>query len=152
MSAWTDPRSGRRVYVIEAKSVADWPTAPEWSPARFGLFFAAEHIVDAKDIAWSSVGQGLALVCVWGSASPLIEEAFDEAIVRSVPDETEHNVILTTSHAGESLAEALEFFLDTIEPARDVKVDAWVIFAIGEPVWDRVRAALKRRKLKSTNT
>lgn len=141
-----DPKSGRRLYVIEAKSVEDWPKKdPEWGSVRFGLFFAAEHIVDCKDLAWKSIDQGLALVCAWGGASPLIEEAFDEAIVRSVPDETEHNVILTTSHSHESLPEALEFFLDVIEPARDVKVEAWVIFAIGEPVWKRVRNALKRR-------
>lgn len=144
-----DPKSGRRVFVIEAKGVQDWPAKPDWAPARFGLFFAAEHIVDAKDVAWKTVEQGLALVCAWGAASPLIEEAFEEVIVRSVPDETEHNVILTTSHAGESLAEALEFFLDVIEPARDVEVGAWVIFAIGEPVWDRVRRALDRRGTRS---
>ncbi len=126
----------------------DWPAAPDWAPARFGLLFLAEHIVDAKAIAWKAVEQGLALACAWGSASPLIEEAFDEVIVRSVRDETEHNVIWTTSHPGESLQEAIEFFLETAAPARDVKCEAWVILAIGEPLWKRVETALKKRGAK----
>ena len=148
MSRWTDTKSARRVFIVRAKSAADWPAAPEWAPARFGLLFAAEHIVDAKDMAWKAVEQGLALACAWGSASPLIEEAFDEVIVRSVRDETEHNVIWTTSHPGESLQEALEFFLETATPARNVTCDAWVIFAIGEPLWKRVETALKKRGAK----
>lgn len=146
MIRWTDVKSGRRVYVIEAKGVEDWPAAPEWAPARFGLLFAAEHIVDAKALASKAVEQGLALVCAWGSASPLIEEAFDEIIVRSVRGpETEHNVIWSTSHPSESLQEAIEFFLETAAPARDVKCEAWCIFAIGEPLARRVEKALARR-------
>ena len=145
MGRWTDVKSGRRVYVIEASSVEDWPATPEWSPARFGLLFAAEHIVDAKDLAWKAVDQGLALVCAWGSASPLLEEAFDEIIVRSVRHETSHNVIWNSSHPGESLPEAIEFFLETATPARDVKCDAWCIFVIGDPLARRVEKALERR-------
>ena len=145
---WRDARSGRRVWVVEAKSVEDWPATPEWSPARFGLLLAAEHIVDAKDLAWKAVDQGLALVCAWGSASPLIEEAFDEVIVRSVQGETAHNVIWSSSHPGESLQEAIEFFLDVAAPARDVNCEAWCILAIGEPLVMRVEKALRRRGAK----
>ena len=59
---------------------------------------------------------------------------------------TIEDVILTTSHAEESLREALEFFLDVYFPAASYKerCGAWVIFAIDSVAHDVETLLLER--------
>jgi hypothetical protein len=56
------------------------------------------------------------------------------------------SVILTTSHADESLDDVLEFFLDTLNPAtgRAERCTAWVVLAVGD-VASTVERILERR-------
>jgi hypothetical protein len=109
-----------------------------------------EHVVDAAPFAKKAVARGVAVVCAWGPGCTMIEEMFDDAIVDANPNETEKNVVLTTSHEGESLEEAMEFFLDVILPAKD-RADqcrAWCIAAFGEDLHKRVTRAMERREAK----
>jgi hypothetical protein len=147
---WRDPHSGRDVWLCPAASVEEWPREPPWSSAGFGLLVAADHAVDAKAIAKDAVARGVAFVCTWGPGCAIVEEAFDEAIVSSGREETKDDVVLTTSHAEESLEEVLEFFLDAATPSRD-RVEAcgaWLVFAVGEGLGERFERALRRRGAK----
>jgi hypothetical protein len=147
MGAWRDTKSGRRVWVVDAARVDDWPEPPPWESAGFALLFAAEHVVDVAALAERAVARGLAFACAWGPGCVMIEDAFDEAIVAHDREESADDVRLTTSHADESLEEALEFFLDAATPsvARRETCGAWVVFPIGAALRARVERALKRR-------
>jgi hypothetical protein len=148
MKRFRDPHSRRHVWVIEATTVSDWPATAPWSCPGFGLLLAAEHAEDAGQLASTAVTQGLAFACAWGPGCSIIEEAFDEAIVGDGSRvETHDDVILTTSHADESLEEAIEFFLDAATPSktRAPGCDAWVVFALGPALARRVENALMKR-------
>lgn len=151
MKRWLDERSGREVWLLDARSVEEWPEVVPWKSAGFALFFAGSRVVAADELAERAVLAGLAYVCAWGPGCALIEEAFDEAIVPlSSRTETTDNVILTSSHEGESLEEALEIFLDASEPAKDrvATCKAWVVLALEGELAVRVRKALERRGAK----
>ncbi len=144
---WVDPYSNRQVWLLGATSVDKWPSTMPWSCVGFGLLLAVDHAVDATELAEDAVARGVAFVCTWGPGCAIVEDAFDDAIVTSGRAETKHDVVLTTSHAEESLEEALEFFLDAATPSRDrVKgCGAWFVFAVGEGLRARFERALRRR-------
>jgi hypothetical protein len=150
---WLDAKSERHVWVIDATSVADWPAEPPWTCSSFGLLFAAEHVVDVEQLAELALAQGLAIACAWGPGCSMIEDDFDDVIVGHETDATtDANVVLTTSHADESLGEALDFFLDAALPARAkvARCDAWVVFALGSSNQRRVERALQARGAQTT--
>ena len=150
MSEWLDTQSKRRVWVLAPERIEDWPAKKTpWSSKRFGLFFAADHVFDAAPLAKRALAQGLAFVCVWGPGCVIAEDTFDEVIVGDgTHKETDDDVVLTTSHADESLEEALEFFLDVMTPSKALVpgCDARVVFALGDGVGERVDRALQHRK------
>jgi hypothetical protein len=147
MSQWRDLKSGRDVWVLDAESARDWPAQTPWTCAGFGLLFAADHVIDVTRLGQTALAQGLAFAASWGSGCSLMEESFDEIIVGFGREETRDDVVLTTSHDGESLDEAIEFFLEaaTASPARAPSCNAWVIFPLGAELRTRVERALRRR-------
>ena len=147
MSAWQDPNSGKRVWVMGAESCDDWPETPPWKSAGFGLLFAADRYVAAAPLAERAVPQGLAFASAWGPACTMIEDVFDETIVHTGKDETADDAVMTTSHPDESLEEALEFFLDAAiaAPARATTCTTWVVFALGPSLLRKVERALQKR-------
>ena len=99
----------------------DWPeTLPLTSP-RFGLFLAldARQIRDDNLLSFARtlVKQGLTMACVWGPDCERVHDRIDDAIMESCAEEDEPSVILTTWHTEENREEALEFFVETLEPA-----------------------------------
>ncbi len=146
MSRWLDRRTGREVWILDAERAADWPAEAPWSSKKFGLLFAARHVVEIGAMARRALDQGMAFAAAWGPGCAMMEDAFDEAIVAQRPDETEHDAVFTTSHADESLEEALDFFLE-IDPARDhvPECGAWVILPLGTELRERFTRALARR-------
>lgn len=151
---WLDVKSGREVWLLDAARVGDWPDAPPWKSPGFALLFAADHSLAVAKLAERALAQGLAMACTWGPGCAMTEDEFDEAIVDRESDETADDVVLTTSHADESLAEALDFFLDAATPsrARVAGCRAWVVFAVGESLAARVARALRRRGARPSAT
>ena len=147
MQRWHDPHSGREVWLLEAAGAADWPRERPWSCASFGLLVAADHAIDAEPIAERAVADGVAFVCTWGPGCSMVEETVEEVIADSGQKETAEDVVLTTSHAYESLEEALEFFLDAATPSRGraAACAAWFVFAVGSGLGERFERALRRR-------
>jgi hypothetical protein len=147
---WADVESGRDVFVITLSRGDEWPDATPWSCEGFGLLVLTERVVDVTFLASRAVARNVAVVCAWGPGCTMIEDAFDDAIVDAHPNETENDVVLTTSHEGESLEEALEFFLDVILPAKDraASCNAWCVVAFGEDLQKRATRAMERRRAK----
>jgi hypothetical protein len=133
---WHDVESDREVWVIAMPSVADWPAKTPWACANFGLFVALERVVDVTPLAEAASSQGLAVAFAWGPGCAIVEDAFDDAIAEQA--------LVTSSHADESLEEALELFF-AIEPPRECS--AWCIAAFGT-LEKRVTRALERRGAK----
>jgi hypothetical protein len=104
-------------------------------------------VVEAEPLARQALARGLVFASAWGPGCELVEETFDEVIAIARPAETPQDAVLTTSHADESLEEALEFFLEVATPARGhaADCDAWVVFAIGARCREHVERALVRR-------
>lgn len=147
MTRWFDSSSNRRVCVVHAHGSSDWPATPPWNSECFALFVATDRDLDIGSIPARALEQGLATVAAWGAGCQDLETAFDEAIVGDGSRvETVENVILTTSHAKQSLREALEFFLDVLFPATgyEERCRAWVIFAIGSAAHDVEELLLER--------
>jgi hypothetical protein len=150
MGHWVDQRSRRNVWVVEAQSARDWPAVVPWTSAKLGLLVVTEHVVEAEPLARQALDRGLVFASAWGPGCELVEETFDEVIAIARPAETPRDAVLTTSHADESLEEALEFFLEVATPARGhaADCDAWVVFAIGARCREHVERALVRRGAK----
>jgi len=149
---WADEDSGRDVFVVTLAHADEWPDATPWSCEGFGLLVLTEHVIDVAPLATKAVAQSVAVVCAWGPGCSMIEDVFDDAIVDANPTETANNVVLTTSHEGESLEEAIEFFLDVILPAKDraAACHAWCVAAFGDDLHKRVTRAMERRGAKRT--
>jgi hypothetical protein len=147
---WQDVESARDVFVIALATADEWPDATPWSCEGFGLLVLTERVVDVAPLAEKAVERGVAVVCAWGPGCSMIEDVFDDAIVDANPRETDGDVVLTTSHEGESLEEALEFFLDVILPAKDRAEGcrAWCVVAFGEDLHKRATRAMERRGAK----
>ena len=147
MSQWLDLRSNRRVWVIGIASARDWPDRPPWPSAKFALLLLTEHVVEVHALVRRALAQGLVFASSWGPGCELVDEDVDEVIAAEQPNAAEDDVVLTTSHADESLEETLEFFLDVTQPAPGnvAGCQAWVVLDVGESFAGRVEHALSRR-------
>jgi hypothetical protein len=84
-----------------------------------------------------------------------VEDIFDVARVQCNPDETDGNVVITTSHSQESIEEAVWFFLNCAWPAEDYvrKCSDWVAAVINNSAWEaRVRKKLQAEKEESESS
>ena len=147
MTRWFDTSSRRRVCVLHAHGSSDWPATPSWDGEHFALFVATDRDLDLGSIPARALEQGLAAVAAWGVGCEDVESAFDDAIVGDGSKvEDLDDVILTTSHAEESLREALEFFLGVFFPTTSYqeRCRAGVIFAIGSVAHDVEKLLLER--------
>src|SRR5882672_12543984 len=107
MTLWFDTSSNRRVCVLHAHGSSDWPATPSWDGEYFALFVATDRDLDIGSIPARALEQGLAAVAAWGAGCQDVETAFDEADRRRrLQGRSHENVILTTSHAEDSLREA----------------------------------------------
>lgn len=89
-----------------------------------GQKFACLLAVDARSVpsdelsAFCShlIGLGCAYFCVWGPDCERVHDIMDEEVIGDDPPTTDIGCLMTTWHAKESLAEAVEFFLTCTVP------------------------------------
>lgn len=137
---WHDPESERDVFLA---SGLEWPVKLPWSCAGFGLMLLADHVVDVEPLVEDAAAQGMAIACVWGPASAVLEDA----IVELVRDD-----VVTTSHPYETVEETLEIFLSMLPvTAREQTCDAWCIVAATADLAVRARRALEHRRAVRTS-
>jgi hypothetical protein len=147
---WQDADSGRDVVVLDVDGPQDWPSVLPWESSKFGLLFVADQVVDLGTLPDRALGDGLALLAAWGPGCNSVEDVFDETIVGALGEGGQgpaDAVIMTTSHARDSLEEAVRYFLDTASPAPAHVEDCltWVVFPVGAACRARVERALAAR-------
>ena len=91
--------------------------------------------------------RGAVYVCAWGQGCQGLEDAVDQAAVEEeLASETERPAIMTTSHADETLGEALEFLSRCAFPDEAYVSDcrSAIAIAVGNPSWaDEMKTWLK---------
>jgi hypothetical protein len=86
--------------------------------------FACLCVIDASSIeshelsAFCSrlIDLGCAYFCTWGPDCERVHDIMDEQVIGRNPPATDVGCLVTTWHAKESLAEAVDFFLTCTEP------------------------------------
>ena len=128
------------------------PRSAIGSERYLGLLLVADHAISIGSSAAVLLERGLAFVAAWGTDCARVEAEFDSAIIDRHPHETADDVILTTSHASDSLDEAVEFFVVTAHPASAYvdECNTWDIVATSAPLLAAVEGALARCDAKRT--
>lgn len=116
---------------------------------HFVLFLAANTRGKDKSAllaaAKTLVRAGASYVCCWGPDCERLHDCFDEADIAVNGDGTDERVLMTTSHEGEPLEEALWFAVHAAWPTPDYEVTTGAVVAvsIGHADWsDQIRAYL----------
>jgi hypothetical protein len=151
----------RELYLAIAPSFASWHEAlseaslPRKADEGFALLLIADaSVVDTDtvcDLATFCINNGVFSVSSWGPDCERVHDTFDEVDVelRFLPqvdsDEPFEGVVMTTWHAKESLAEALEYFWTcTFNSDGRSWGPTWTILVIGNAGWaDEVRSLVR---------
>ena len=110
--------AGRQFALIDIPSFGEWQSIPfEWLQS-FCLFLAcdAEAIDTAvsSDMARNVIERGCAAVCTWGFGCEQLHDVFDEEFVALElrGGKPFKGTLMTTWHAGDSLEDALDYFVN----------------------------------------
>ena len=135
---------------LHLPSLAAWPASLPIVSPRFGCFLALDARAISDDVlgafAELLLKNGLGWVSTWGPACGRLESAFDDAIVRTFPEEDTDTVIMTTGHESDSLEKALEYFVlyASIGPAYRAFEEARLLVSVGNVAYaEAIRACLK---------
>jgi len=115
----------KRFAVIEVPDL-NWPPRLEIPSKRFRLFVAADtadvSTEDLSNFALAALNRGMVYFCSWGPDCSRFHDIVDEVLVEDDigaqkfvgPDSSD--TIMTTSHAKDSLEEAIDFFATCAMP------------------------------------
>ena len=133
---WRD----RDLLLASIRRLEQWPDSTVMPQHHFILFVAvdATSIDDnaLEALANKLLGQGAAYVCAWGPECERVHQAFDVAREAVYPNDAER-LVMTTSHADETLAEALWFALFTALPGEGFgdRCDDLLALSVGNDEW-----------------
>jgi hypothetical protein len=133
--------AGRRVFIGQVDSQHGLAGPIQLPSPNFVVFIAADvRDVESSDLleaAEKLIRSGASYTCCWGPDCSRFEDCFDHACVNLDQEETYESVIMTTSHAGESLEAALWFAIYNAWPAQKYEetTRAVVIISVGNMEW-----------------
>jgi hypothetical protein len=141
-------------YLCPNDSIDNLGDRTSHSSANFGLFIA----IDANGVTDDSIlqgakkllSQGLACLCAWGPDCERVHDLFDVAAREINSELSDDDVIMTSWHSGESLEEALWFFVHAafVTGKFEKTCKDWIIAPISNPEWEQ----LVRSKIAQINT
>jgi len=111
------------------------------------LFVAADVTAVADDViaefAHSALRSGMVYLCAWGPDCGRLHDLADQVIVQDDQGErlfagpSQQNTIMTTLHEGETLNQALEFFVMNSYPTDGFEAGSnyWLAISVGNPDW-----------------
>lgn len=144
----------KRVSLCMVSNFEELPIALEKPDAHFVLFMALDATSITQEqlerVAANLLDLGMVYSCAWGADCGRVEDAFDAAIIRQMPNGSDADVVMTTSHSDESLKDAVWFFLNCAWPAAayEHSCSHWIASVIGNPEWEGiVRDTLLRNDL-----
>ena len=139
--------TGQKEFAVIQLPDLKWPSSLEL-PSRFRLFVAA-NISDVStkavsDFALAALARGMVYFCAWGHDCKRLHDIVDEVIAedhaskRRFAGPTVHDVVMTTSHEGETLEEALDFFATCAVPPDGLAPDSSfrLVICVGDPDWE----------------
>ena len=140
----------RTLYVCSVGTFEGLAEEVQPSSRYFGLFVAmdARGVDDRliRKVADGLVAKGLASCCVWGPDCQRVHDRLDDAaFVANSLDEGTDDVIMTTWHDGDTLREALRYFVEgaLATPKYEPACTDWIAVSVGNPEW----ASVIRKKL-----
>jgi hypothetical protein len=144
----------KRFLVIQVPDLK-WPALLKMPSRRFRLFVAADITNGATqvvaDFALAALERGMVYFCSWGPDCERFHDIVDqlrdadELSVQEFSGPSESDVIITTSHADETLEESLDFFT-TVVPTEGFAEDSdfRLVICVGNADWlDRANRFLK---------
>jgi hypothetical protein len=139
------------IQVRSIETIEQLPEAIQPGNACFTLLLAWDAPVDPTQLeAWMRpvVERGLVCFCAWGEGCEAVHDAVDRCAVAMLKgDVRDDNIIMTTWHSDESLAEALWYLAHCAEPASARNISSFDRFAIAvdNPAWaEEMRTLLTR--------
>ena len=138
---------GKSLFCVSAPTLAELPAKVQVPSRHFALLLAADATAwrdeEIVAVAGKLVAKGLAVLVAWGPGSSRVHDLFDQVRRRDV---TPDSVVLTTWHEGESLDEALWYFVGCASPADDFAgtCTSWVAASINHAGWaEHIRGRMK---------
>ncbi|HUI52053.1 MAG TPA: hypothetical protein VLX60_09725 [Terriglobales bacterium] len=135
------PLALRNLYLCEAHSIEDLHLVIQPNSQRFCLLLLMDAgLINADKVreAGAYLAElGMVYLCAWGPECENIEDLMDEGTRRFNETLGGNDVIMTTSHASESLEEALWYFVHSAFPTAGLTEDCtdWILGCVGESGW-----------------
>jgi hypothetical protein len=136
-----DRASERDLFVLEAASAASVPENLALSSPRFVCLLAWDarpaSVEEVATLAHRLLASGAVYICAWGPDCERVHDICDEVAVGPNPPAQVDRVVMTTSHAGESLAEAILFAVNSAwpDPHYEEGCSSTLAVAIGSQPW-----------------
>lgn len=129
---------GRAFYSIRVPSLSlvAWPANLALASPYFVCLVVADGTTETTEELgqWAklAVEQGLVYMCAWGPSCEVVEDIVDWAFV-ALPDHPDRPIVMTTSHSGESVEAAVDFFVGTAKPADGYlsRCSSWLLVEAG---------------------
>ncbi len=136
-----DPTLGRKLCSLGVSALHDLAGSLSLPSKHFIALVACDSTrfsVDemSKAGAWL-LDQGAAVIATWGPGCEKFHDIIDETDLEVRPAQAEDELVLTTWHDSESLAEALWFVINTISPVSryEATCNTVLTIAVGNPEW-----------------
>ena len=137
-----DRTTDRQIWLLGLDAL---PAALDWSDLHQQKFVCL-CVMDASLVSNDALGafcsqlvdRGCAYFCVWGPDCERVHDIMDARVVGDNPPETDIGCLMTTWHARESLAEAIDFFLTCTVPDEEYAPAGCpfgLAVVIGSPDW-----------------
>ncbi len=136
-----DDVSGRHLFVLDISSSFEVPAQLSLATSQFVCLLAwdarAATVNEISSVARRLLDAGAVYICAWGPGCERLHDIIDEEIVGPNPDPAVVSGVMTTWHANEPLAEAIEFALVSAYPdeAHQSQCGSTVGVSIGSPEW-----------------
>jgi hypothetical protein len=133
-----DTDSQRRVFFgLSVSSLAQWPDSLSLGFDFFAVLVVADGTTETTEELgeWArrALAQGLVYSCSWGPGCETVHDVVDwEELARHNYDTT-GPIVMTTWHEGETLDEAMNFFMVSAVPDKPFPLDstAWLVVEVG---------------------
>lgn len=132
------PVGGRRFLAARAKSLAVWPVEVALPSRYFACLVIADGTAESTDELgrWASraLSQGMVFCAAWGPGGEVVHDVVDWAALERDKYRSDSPIVVTTWHSSESMAEAVEFFVNTtvLDAAYRPECHSWLLVEDGE--------------------
>jgi len=142
----------RSLYTLGVAEPLDVVGIKEFPTSHFACFIAWDALQSSKALVTSVVERllyaGATYICAWGPGCNGVHDVADEARESQCggADDRAHPVVMTTSHASDSLQDALWVFLFLTFPDErfEEPTRSGLAITIGNSVWEeQIRQALQ---------